>query len=299
MNRHGDGPFEEPDPSLVVAVLIVNYFSASLCAGLLRSLVGQTGVALHISIVDNSMQDDEWAKLELIRDRFLTEFSSVTMTRSPTNCGYGVGNNLAFDVLPVSPQVVVVANPDTILSAGSLRDLAVDSLANARPIAVRTVEDGEPDDGIGFLNLWSGQAAKSASPRRSQLAYAGGHFFALVATKWKQVGGFSEDLFLYCEEIDLALRLGTEMGTVPVSRSCQVSHVGAATTKSNRETSDFATFHANRSRAILYRKHRRLRPYLYWMALARLVLAGSYLVRRNPRRAASIVRGLLEGLGVR
>lgn len=95
--------------------ILVNHFSSAPLARAVDSVLAQGGV--NVWIVDNSADDEEWARLQ----RFASD--GVRLVRSETNVGFGRACSLAY-AAGRDPYVLLL-NPDAWLADGALAALAV------------------------------------------------------------------------------------------------------------------------------------------------------------------------------
>lgn len=282
-------------------MLVVNYFSSESVRSLVASAEGRADqVDLRIVVVDNSCDDAEWSRLTDVA-RASEELSLV---RSEANLGYAGGNNLAYrSCHDWKPDAVLVVNPDVTCSDGTLSGAVDQIAANEKTVFGARTRSAHGDAGLWTMRRWDGRtrelaASESASDRHS-ITYPSGHLIAASAQTWEALAGFSEDFFLFSEEVDLVLRarqVGVEVGLLA---ELEVQHEMGLTTGSSRtleERSITTYFHASRSKVILYRKHRSLKRFLISAVVARA--AWSLLVQlRVGRDAGSAVRrGIRSGL---
>jgi GT2 family glycosyltransferase len=229
--------------------------------------------------------------------------------RSDKNLGYAGGNNLAFaSAAPFEPEVVFVINPDVTFAGGSLRDASAEVLALGNAASgAKTLHRGKPLSGLGTMNPWTGAARELADAdvearSKALLFYPMGHFLALGSDTWRALGGLTDDYFLFCEELDLALRLVNSGGRIAALKSVQIEHEKGITTgavEGVNTKSNLSYRHATRSRVILYRSHRNLKKYLVPMVASRLLWSIGILVRSGPASAIAVLAGLRDGLSWR
>jgi N-acetylglucosaminyl-diphospho-decaprenol L-rhamnosyltransferase len=235
-----------------VSVIVVSWNVRSHLVNCLQALYSapdSDGLRLEVIVVDNASTD---GSPDAVRD-----FPAI-LIRSATNLGYGRANNLGLR--SASGRHLVVLNPDTIPQPGSLRHLIdfADSHPNAGIVAPRLLNsDGTTQDAafrfptlaMALLDLFPppawlpgrirGSLLRSALngryPQEQDLApfridHPLGACFLIKRTAYEQCGGFNEDIFMYSEEIDLALRYsrdGWECWQEPTS---QVVHLGGQST---------------------------------------------------------------------
>ena len=289
----------------LLGISIVNYRSAGDTGCLIRSIVTgratgpqATGPRIAIAIVDNS---DQAAELSEIAGSAERAGVTVRGIAGHGNVGYAAGNNLAATwLLAEGADVIWVLNPDTRIAGGVLAS-ALDVLhAGDRAIgATASVAPGGGPD-LGMVDLWTGQSGRPPAggvPGSSKLVYAAGHSLLVTRRAWQDLGGFSEDFFLFYEEADIALRaarLGIPTTAVP---DLAVEHTGGVATGATADMAAKSTttyFHASRSCIIFFRKHYRHR--VPFAAAARLGYAAKALLARRPDAATAVIRGTVAGL---
>ncbi|MFV2083614.1 hypothetical protein [Micromonospora sp. LOL_021] len=289
----------------LLGISVVNYRSAGDTAGLIRSIVAAratgprtAGPRVAIAIVDNSDQTAELCETAGYAERAGV---TVRVIAGHGNVGYAAGNNLAAAwLLAEGADVIWVLNPDTRIVGGGLAS-ALDVLhVGDRAIGATAcvAPGGGPD--LGMVDLWTGQSGRPpaggvAGP--SKMVYAAGHSLLVTRRAWQDLGGFSEDFFLFYEEADIALRaarLGIPTTVVP---DLAVQHVGGVATGATADMAVKSTttyFHASRSCMVFFRKHYRRRVPL--AAAARLGYAAKALLARRPDAATAVIRGTVAGL---
>ncbi|SFK18418.1 glycosyltransferase family 2 protein [Cellulomonas sp. KH9] len=283
-----------------IAVLIVNFRSAAHVANLLADLSAQPASGqLIVSIVDNSLDEDERLRLERMAEAHSGTFRLIRVTAAADNLGYAGGNNLAYRSVEAEQfDFVSVVNPDVRILAGSVVQLSQACTSSSWAIAVpETSHAGSVSDGRAAIDRFSGrtrQMSRAEAPGSRWIVYPAGHFLMMNRDLWVRSEGLSEDYFLYAEEVDLVLRLGDRAEIVP-SDSLLVAHsVGASTGSSEHGKSQVTLYHAARSKVVLFQRHASLRPYVPLLVVARLAFAVV-----NGRQGWAAARGVLAGLRYR
>lgn len=257
-----------------------------------------------VSIADNSLDQEEFRRLAEMAESHSTELLQIVATASPKNSGYAGGNNFAWrSIKDPRSDAIFVINPDVLVTHGDLSKLADEVRASPDAIfGVRTDQDGLQSSGLARLRAATGESEQildADSVGQDPLAYPGGHFLALSRSLWESLGGFSEDFFLYAEEVDLALRArANSAGALRASRSVEVAHAGAGSTSDpdHGAKSRLTFFHGSRSRVILYRKHRPLKRFLIPLVVTRFIWAAALTLRGKRDSGSAVVGGLLNGL---
>lgn len=262
-----------------LAVVIVTWNVRNLALNALQSLfadLSADGPAAAVYVVDNASSDGT-------AEAVARAFPQVRLIASHQNLGFGAANNRAlreigFGSLPSSelPRAVYLLNPDTLTHPGATRTLFDTLMADPQLGLVGAgleYEDGAFQHAAfqfpGLRQLWveffpiPGRLYESRfNGRYPRQWYKAGQPFAidfpLGATMMlrreviEQTGGFDEQFFMYCEEIDWAWRIhkaGWQVRCVPAAR---VTHLEARSTRQIRPQSIINLW---RSRLLLYRKH--------------------------------------------
>ncbi|MGH2959674.1 MAG: glycosyltransferase family 2 protein [Solirubrobacterales bacterium] len=288
-----------------VALLVVNYFSSESVRSLITSLEGRTDhVELHVVIVDNSCDAEEWSRLSAVAESCALSSDVLGLVRSESNLGYAGGNNLAYrSCRDWKPDSVFVINPDVTLADGTLLDAAEQIAANGKTLFGARTRKPRGDAGLWTMRRWDGRtremAASESARDQPPITYPSGHLIAASAQTWEMLAGFSEDFFLFSEEVDLVLRarqFGAEVGLLT---AFDVHHevgltTGSSTTLERRSITTY--FHASRSRIILYRKHRSLKPFLVSALIARTAWSLLVQIRVGRDAGTAVRRGIRAGL---
>lgn len=292
----------------LAAVLIVNYHCSEATLGLLDSLPSVSSQPLCVSVVDNSLDSREADALRAGLNELEERGFCCHLEIADANLGYAAGNNHAYAAIPHGrPRYVLVANPDTSVSRGSLDDLwrTLDQAPGAVAVPT-TVSVGQSSAVASELFLPTGKSTHLASfprdvphPDVRRVHYPGGHFWAMSTEAWESIGGLSSAYFLYGEEADFMLRsaLAGRPLRLALCDALEVTHDQGLTTRAaSRQKSITTYYHATRSRVVLYRQHPPLRRWLPAFGATRVLFAAVLLARGRAPQARAVVGGLWAGL---
>jgi N-acetylglucosaminyl-diphospho-decaprenol L-rhamnosyltransferase len=292
------GPGSPPD----VSIIIVSWNVAPLLAQCLSAIVsgGATGnLTSEIIVVDNASSDSSAS--------VASKFPGVRVVRCRRNLGYGRANNLGFKM--AEGQHILVLNPDTIPCAGSIgrlvtfqrsrpragivsprllnQDGSVQAAAFRFPTLVMAAIDLFPLPELvpGRLRQWlshsrlNGRYPEEGTRKHPfRIEHPLGACMLLSRQAYQEVGGFDPAIFMYAEEIDLAMRYnaaGWECWQVP---HAEVMHLGG---QSTRQAPGVMQVRLWESRLYLYRKH--------YPPAARLALS-LMLLAAQVKEAAAVIR---------
>ena len=205
-----------------VAVVIVTHDSAAEVGAVLGALGPQLRPDDELIVVDNGSVD---STLDVVRAA-----APAARVVSQGNKGFA-GGAVAGAALASSPLLLFL-NPDARPASGCLD--ALRRAAWERPQwgawqALVTMDDGTRINTAGnvahFLGVsWAGSCERPVSEAPaglSDVAFASGAALMVRRQAWQEVGGFDERWFMYCEDLDLALRLwlaGWGVGIAPAAR---------------------------------------------------------------------------------
>ena len=285
-----------------LAVVIVTWNVRDLALNTLRSLFADldaNGPTAQVYVVDNASVD---GTVEAIQ----SAFPQVRLIASPENLGFGKANNRALREIssghPANsalPQAVYLLNPDTLTQPGATRTL-YDTLVATPQLglvgAALEYENGDFQHAAfhfpGLRQLWveffptPGRLYDSAfNGRYSRSQYTVSQpfdiDFPLGATMMlrreviEQTGGFDEQFFMYCEEIDWAWRIHNAGWRVQCVPAAKVTHLEARSTGQIRAQSIINLW---QSRLRLYRKHQP--AWKVWLARQMIVLGMGRKIRQ-------------------
>ncbi len=264
-------------PAPELAVVIVTWNVREMALGAIRSLyddLNRSGLDAEVWVVDNASED---GTADAIRD----EFPAVHLIASDSNLGFAAGNNLAlrqmgFEGGRETPRTVFLLNPDTIVLPGAVKAM-YDVLWGARKIGwvgarlsygdgsfqhsafafpglAQLVIDLFPVPARIYESRINGRYPRRLYERREPFPvdHTLGATMMLKGAVISEVGLLDEGFYMYCEEIDWAMRVrraGWEIYCVP---SAHVTHLAGKSTSQMRAES---IVHLWKSRMRLYRKH--------------------------------------------
>ncbi|HEX5712637.1 MAG TPA: glycosyltransferase family 2 protein [Solirubrobacterales bacterium] len=188
------------------AVYIPNFNGALRLGAALRSLQEQSR-PLDIVVVDNGSSD---GSAELVRERF----PEVDLQELGANLGFGPALNRAIAAHPADP--VILFNNDAVAAPRFVEALLDVHTTGAEAVAGILTQERAPEliDSAGVVadrtllgfDYLHGEPLAAATGAAPPLGPTGGA--ALYArAAFDAVGGFDERIFLYYEDLDLALRM--------------------------------------------------------------------------------------------
>lgn len=224
-----------------LSILIVNYrgwAGLKLCLdALIQS--GKTSFSCEIIVVDNQSNDGTLAE-------FREQYPQVRFVENSGNHGFAHGCNLAASC--ARANLLLFLNPDTRVTASALDRLYHAANSTEAPSILTCDQvDGRgrstrpwgtfPDLWrlSGLFRAWHRWRHRAEEPARAP-DWISGSLVLISRESFQRLGGWSEDYWLYYEDVDLCKRaqsLGLSVGVVP---DCQITHVHGGATRINLAT---------------------------------------------------------------
>jgi GT2 family glycosyltransferase len=276
------------------AVYIPNFNGAQRIGRALGSLREQSR-PVDVVVADNGSSDDS---VELMR----AEFPEVTVLDFGRNLGFGPAINRAVREHPADP--VILLNNDIECEprfVEALLDSLGESVQSVAGVLVQEQAPGLIDSAgvvadatlMGFDYL-HGQPLEVAPTAPDPLGPTGGAGLYRHAA-FEAVGGFDERIFLYYEDLDLALRMAAAGARCRLAGEARALHAYSASLGA-RSGEKFAR--TGWSRGYMLRRYgvmRRPRLALRALACEGALCAGQVLMDRSAKGIGGRLRGWRDG----
>lgn len=287
-----------------VWAIVLMYGGESVTAACIDSLLTQDYPRLTVLLVDNASEDGAG-------DRLRHRYPGIEYLATGANLGYAGGNNRGIDMaLGRGADYVLILNNDTVLDPACVSTLAASAAKADRlgAVAPKILFYDDPSRiwyaggdfsylrAIGTHRRELERDDAREEPRLEEITFVSGCCLMIPAHVVRQVGGFRDDFFMYCEDVEWSLRVrraGWRMYYQPAARMLhrQGSSKGLA--------SAFAALHRDRNRRRLVREH-----YTWWQRLAfglwfyptRAIRSVQYLLGGDAMGARAIVAAALGSL---
>jgi N-acetylglucosaminyl-diphospho-decaprenol L-rhamnosyltransferase len=276
------------------AVYIPHHNGSKRLAKTLRSLQAQSR-PVDVVVVDNGSSDDS---LELLRE----EFPEVAVLALERNIGFGPAINRAASEHPADPLILlnndVEAEPRFV---EAMLDAAAEGVRSVAGVLLQERAPGLIDSAgvvadstlMGFDYL-HGEPVEAALTAADPLGPTGGAALYDRAA-FEAVGGFDERIFLYYEDLDLALRMAAAGGRCRLAPEARAVHAYSASLGAG-SAQKFA--HTGWSRGYMLRRYGIMsEPRLALRALAceGAICAGQLLLDHTAKGIGGRLRGWRDG----
>jgi len=278
------------------AVYIPNYNGASQIGRALRSLREQSR-PVDVVVVDNGSSDDSVA---LLRE----EFPEVTLLALERNLGFGPALNRAVHEHPADPLILL--NNDAEAEPRFVEAMLDAAAEGVRAVAGAMLQERAPEliDSAGVVadrtlmgfDYLHGEPVAALAGAADPLGPTGGA--ALYdRTAFTAVGGFDERIFLYYEDLDLALRLAAAGAHCRLAPGARALHAYSASLGAGSGEKFART---GWSRGYMLRRYgvmSRPRDAVRVLATEGAISAGQLLMDRTGKGLRGRLRGWREGAG--
>ena len=208
----------------MVDVLVLNYNDWKTTKNFIKRIKNYDNID-HIVVVDNKSTDDSFERLKNISS------DKIIVTQSDRNGGYGYGNNWGIRYLKkyYNSTYILLSNPDVIVDESVISSM-VNFLTDHKDYAIvapfmldsnnrkqfntafRVPEIKEYMLSLGvlyskFVKPFYYKGLKNETSGFKQVGSVSGSMFAMRTDSMIQYGMYDENIFLYCEEVVLGIKM--------------------------------------------------------------------------------------------
>lgn len=239
-----------------LSICIVNWNAQKFLISCLESVYKrQPAIKFEVIVVDNASADDSVAQVK-------RRFPSVRVIVCDKNEGFSVGNNVA--IKHSSGRYVLLLNPDTLVTAGALESMVrfMDQYKHVGACGCRLVH---PETGYVeasarsfptlFPLLWNLSYLDRLFPSSSffnnyrmtylpcneirEVDWVTGACLIVRHEVIRQVGGFDENIFMYCEDVELCYCIKQAGWAVYYYPIVEIAHYRGQSSKLRRDSDDY------------------------------------------------------------
>ena len=183
--------------------IIITSFKSSV---VIKSCLSSIDSNCQVIVVENSKDED-------FKNLIENDFKNVKCILSGENLGYGKANNIALKI--VNTKYALILNPDTVLEKNTLENFlkATKKIPDFAIMAPYIQDVKNKSNVITDINF-------------KQVENVKGFAMFFNIEKFKDVGFFDENFFIYFEEIDLCKRLNKKNKKIYLVPSIKINHTG-------------------------------------------------------------------------
>ncbi len=212
--------------SLPLSVVVVTHDSHAAVQRCLPALVDQLAEGDELVIVDNASSDGTLATVGAAAP-------DARVLAQTENLGFAAGANRGAEASTC--PLLLFLNPDAEPAPGFVEAIRRPGRVNrgwAAWMGLVTMDAGRLVNTLGgvihFTGIaWSGAAGSpvSAAPTAPRdVPFLSGSCLAIPRETWQRIGGFDPAFFMYCEDVDLSLRLRLAGGRLGLEPAARVDH---------------------------------------------------------------------------
>ena len=230
-----------------IPIVVLNYNDFDTADAFLKRFESGLKDILSLVFVDNGSTDNSFERLS-------KKYANLgVFLKNDKNAGYGSGNNVGLKYVRdhMDADKVIISNPDIKIDKETIIKLAsyMDAYGNVKIIAPKMVNaDGseavsawrlpgfyrETFASLYFINhlFKLDKAIYSKKELKSDVSFVdvvNGSFFMADMKAFDEIGFFSEDTFLYCEENIVAYKLKEKGYTEMLANDLSYIHIHNAT----------------------------------------------------------------------
>lgn len=235
----------------MISVVVVNYNDAKTVVNYINVIQHYRAIN-HIAIVDNCSTDDSLSIMRILKN------DKVDVIKSDRNGGYGYGNNYGMRYLHkhYNSDLILISNADVMYDEVVLDELE-QKMRTDNTIAVVAPIMRLPNGDIEMNSAWDlsggwGYVLKNSLPfsmlykknfpidtfsTERQVGAVAGSMLLVRYNDMLNVGFYDEDVFLYCEETILGLKLKQLGKKTVVLNNVNFTHYHSVSIKKSIKTS--------------------------------------------------------------
>lgn len=251
-----------------LSIIIVNWKSVDYLRTCLATLYTHTrGIQFEVIVVDNASQDGCETMLR-------ENFAGVQFIGSQENLGFARANNLGYR--QAHGEMLLFLNPDTEISSDVLTGMCTwlrdhndfgavgarllntdgslqESCIQAFPTILNQVLDADLlRRRFPAAKMWGMRALYKPTAIGEPVDAISGACFLATRTAFKAAGLFTEDYFMYSDDLDLSYNIWKAGYKVGFLSNCEVVHHGGKS--SDRQSGQFAAVLQRESMEQFFRK---------------------------------------------
>lgn len=270
----------------LISIISVNYNSLDVTCEMIESVRSNSYRNVEVIVVDNASEENPGGFLK-------KHYPEVIFIRSEQNLGFAGGNNLG--IREASGDFLFFLNNDAELTDGSLESLLAlfeefprAGIASPK-ICYYNAEPGSQPDVIQYAGtthvhpltarnstLGEGQNDEGQFTEVNHTAYAHGAAMMVPRKLLDEVGGMSEEFFLYYEELDWCEQIRRAGYEVFIEPNAKIYHKESY---SVNKISTLKTYYLNRNRIFFMRRNREgWQVMMFWLFLVFFTLPKNALL---------------------
>lgn len=245
-----------------ISVIVVSYKGLERLRNCLGSLrFSGTSFTHEVIVVDNNPSHDEISGLR-------KEFAEFAFLHNPVNGGFANGSNLG--AARASGRYLLFLNPDTVASEKALSAMTAFAAKNPEYGIISCSQFNEKGrkskvagefpsirNITGFMRaIIPHKRFQGKDPGNVILPdWVSGSVMLIPATVFLELKGFSEDFWMYYEDVDLCKRAAGSGYKIAILRDAEIEHNHGGSSRTDRYTAALTKSEVMISRHVYYARH--------------------------------------------
>lgn len=287
-----------------VWAIVLTYGGEEITAACIDSLLAQDYASLTTLLVDNASSDGSGERLRV-------RYPQIRYLNTGANLGYTGGNNrgIAY-ALERGAEYLLILNNDTVVEPDCV-SLLVESTRGLDKVGVVAPKILCYDDpGLIWYAGGDYSVARTVGIHRRafqrdtpdegaqivEVTFATGCAFLMPAGVARETGGFRDEFFMYCEDVELSLRLNREGYRLYYQPAARLLH--RESMRRNGAT-PFQIVHRDRNRRRIARLHYSVWQralFSLWFYPSRVARLAQFALRRDWARVRAVISGATSPL---
>lgn len=199
-----------------LSIIIVTYKSQSLINSCLNSILNNIDIEpdqIEVIIVDNSPKYDAIQIENLVEKHPLKELIVLKYIHNTKNLGYGQGNNVGIE--NSTGKIICIMNPDVNLVSPVFKRVISHFIANLNLALLGGKQLGHndlsfyfmPERNVSVFESLLVIAFNKLNLFNKNCMFLSGALLFIDKNKFKKIGCFDENIFMYKEEADITTRI--------------------------------------------------------------------------------------------
>lgn len=206
----------------MVDVIVLNYNDAKETVKYVKKISVYESIE-NIIVVDNKSTDDSYEELKSLRNE------KINVIQTEKNGGYGYGNNfgIRYACEKFKSKYVAITNPDVVYDADTIKKCEEFLIKNAGQHYAVVAPRMKNIEGEYVLSAWNIPSwfeyvsfsmsvlgkffklnyVKSSGNEFDECECIAGSMIVMDADAFERAGMYDEDIFLYCEETVLGIKM--------------------------------------------------------------------------------------------
>ena len=277
-----------------VTVILLNYNNYSDTSECIKSLKKVDYPNLDILVVDNHSSNDSFSKLKVY------EGNQIHIIDSGKNGGFAFGNNIGISLaLKKGADYVLLLNNDTLVTPQFLNRL-LKCFLYEKYVGIATCRIMYNSDrkkvwysggNIDWSNLRAFHSGINGYEYQKdglkKVGFASGCCMLISAECIHEIGGLSEEYFMYCEDMDYCLKALEHGYKIVYNPEAVIYH--CVSSSGGGAESPFVIEWSNRARRLFYKKYKnKISPLVRWFVCLKCEMRSIAQIMLRKNRIAAL-----------